>query len=326
MARIKYAQIGVGHAHANKISAYRQSDQFEVVAVAEPDEQLQQTAMKSKTYRDLKWISVDELLNSDVQVVGVETRVRDSLDTALKCVEAGKHIHLDKPGGESLKGFKQLVDTAASKHLVMQMGYMYRYNPAIVLLRDVLRRGWLGEPFEVHAVMSKKIDEPARNKLSRYAGGTMFELGCHLIDLVVGILGKPQDIHAFPRHSSAVNDSLKDNMLAVFEYEKSTATIRTSVNEVDGFERRQLVVCGSEGTFHIQPLDNPTARVTFSKRRGTYQAGYQDVTFDGYQRYVEDVKDLAKIVRHEKDDDFSYQHDLDVFESILRSSDLPTGQ
>ena len=187
----------------------------------------------------------------------------------------------------------------------MQMGYMYRYNPAIVLLRDVLRRGWLGEPFEVHAVMSKKIDEPARNKLSRYAGGTMFELGCHLIDLVVGILGKPQDIHAFPRHSSAVNDSLKDNMLAVFEYEKSTATIRTSVNEVDGFERRQLVVCGSEGTFHIQPLDNPTARVTFSKRRGTYQAGYQDVTFDGYQRYVEDVKDLAKIVRHEKDDDFS---------------------
>jgi predicted dehydrogenase len=326
MARIKYAQIGVGHAHANKISAYRQSDEFEIVAIAEPDEQLQQTAMKSKTYRDLKWISVDELLNSDVQVVGVETRVRDSLDTALKCVEAGKHIHLDKPGGESLKGFKQLVDTAASKHLVIQMGYMYRYNPAIVLLRDALRRGWLGEPFEVHAVMSKKIGNPARNNLSRYAGGTMFELGCHLIDLVIGILGKPQDIHAFPRHSSAVNDSLKDNMLAVFEYEKSTATIRTSVNEVDGFERRHLVVCGSEGTFHIQPLDNPTARVTFSKQRGKYQAGYQDVAFDGYQRYVEDVKDLAKIVRHEKDDDFSYQHDLDVFESILRASDLPTGQ
>ena len=44
----------------------------------------------------------------------------------------------------------------------MQLGYMYRYNPAIVLLRDLVRQGCLGEPFEVHAVMSKVVNAPSR--------------------------------------------------------------------------------------------------------------------------------------------------------------------
>lgn len=323
MAAIKYGQIGVGHAHANKISAYTKSDQFEVVGVAEPDEQLKQAAMKSPTYRDVKWVSVDELLNTkDLQVVGVETRIRDSLSTAQQCIDAGMHIHLDKPGGESLSGFQALIDSAASKHLFIQMGYMYRYNPAIVLLRQALKKGWLGDPFELHCVMSKKIGPSERLALCEYPGGTMFELGCHLIDLVVGLLGRPDDVHPFARHSSSIKDPLQDNMLSVFEYKNATATIRTSVNEVDGGSRRHLAICGSEGTFHIQPLDNPRARVTFSKNRGPYKRGYQDITFPKYHRYVDDVADFAKIVRHEKPPAFTYQHDLDVFESVMKASEL----
>ena len=148
----------------------------------------------------------------------------------------------------------------------------------------------------------------------------MFELGCHLIDLVVAILGVPQNVVAFPRHSSSINDRLNDNMLAVFEYERATATIRSSVNEVEGFARRHLVVCGSEGTMHIQPLDNPTARLALRTSRGDYQAGYQEIKLSRYRRYVDDASDLAKIVRHEKASDFSYEHDLAVQRSVLQAS------
>ena len=56
------------------------------------------------------------------------------------------HIHLDKPAGESLPQFKRILDEAAKKHLLVQMGYMYRYNPGVVMLRDFLKRGWLGDP------------------------------------------------------------------------------------------------------------------------------------------------------------------------------------
>jgi len=318
MAKIKYGQIGVGHAHASKISAYRQSPDYEVVGVVEPDPQLRERASSSSAYKGLKWMTREQLLNTPgLQVVGVETRVRDLLDTAEACISVGMHIHVDKPAGESLSQFKRLLDDAARKHLAVQMGYMYRYNPAVVLMRDLLRRGWLGEPFEVHTVMSKLVGASSRRALVEYRGGTMFELGCHITDLVIGVLGAPGKVHAFPRHSSRQDDELSDNMLAVLEYPRATATIRSSVNEVEGGARRHFVICGSEGTLHIQPLDNPSAKLALSKDRGKYQQGYQDVTFPKYTRYVDDAADLAKIVREEKDADFSYEHDYTVQKTVL---------
>lgn len=321
---IKYGQIGVGHAHASKFSVYQQSEDYEVVGIAEPNERLRQNAQKIETYRDVRWLSVEQLLNEPgLQVVGVETEVAELLDTAEQCIAAGKHIHLDKPAGTSLPQFRRLLDEAARQHLAVQMGYMYRYSPANVLLRQFLERGWLGEPFEVHTVMSKLMNAGDRKPLADFAGGTMFELGCHIIDLLVGLVGVPDAVHPFPRHSADIDDGLLDNMLAVFEYPRATATVRTSVTEVDGFARRHFVVCGTEGTFHIQPLDNPAAQVTLLRPRGKYQKGRQEVTFPKYSRYVGDAADLARIVRQEKDADFTYEHDYAVQRAVLLASGMP---
>ena len=82
-------------------------------------------------------------------LVAVETDVPDLLDAAEAVVEAGKHLHLEKPGGASLPRFRRLIDTATRKHLAVQLGYMYRYSPAIVFLRRALAEGWLGAPFEL---------------------------------------------------------------------------------------------------------------------------------------------------------------------------------
>ena len=324
MGRIKYGQIGVGHAHANKMTAYRQSPEFEVVGVVEPDAELKKRAQQSPAYRDLRWMTQEELLNvSGLQVVGVETRVRDLLDTAETCVNAGFHIHLDKPAGESLAQFKRILDIAAGKHLLVQMGYMYRYNPAVVMMRDLLRKGWLGEPFEVHTVMSKVIGATSRKGLLEYRGGTMFELGCHILDLTVGTLGAPEKASRFNQHVAEIDDGYLDNMLAVLTYPRAVASVKSSAVEVEGFARRHFVLCGTEGTIHIQPLDNPAARVAFSRPRGRFQQGYQEITFPKYVRYVDDVADMAKIIRGEKESDFSYDHDYAVQQTLLQVSGLP---
>lgn len=320
---IKIGQIGVGHAHASKLGVYRKSPDYEVVGIVEPDAGLRKRAENQAAYKGLKWMTQEQLLSTaGLQAVLVETRVRDLLKTAEACVTAGKHIHLDKPAGESLPHFKKVLDIAAQKKLLVQMGYMYRYNPAIVLLRDCLKKGWLGEPFEVHAVMSKAISPASRRRLAEYPGGSMFELGCHLIDLVVGILGKPKKVDAYPLHSSRLKDDLLDNMLAVYTCDRATATVKSSLLEIEGFARRHLVVCGTEGTFHIQPLDNPSAKVAFSQKRGKYQKGYQDIRFSKYSRYVDDAAEMAKIIRGEQDSRFPYLHDLAVQETVLRSCKL----
>ncbi|MGE0378062.1 MAG: Gfo/Idh/MocA family protein, partial [Planctomycetaceae bacterium] len=158
MSKIKYAQIGVGHPHASKMRVYRESSDYDVVGVAEPDVTLRSRAERDATYQGLDWLSVDDLLAvPGLQVVGVETELAETLDVAEKCLAAGKHIHVDKPAGTSLTQWKRILDEAARQHLAVQMGFMYRYNPAVVLMRDCLQKGWLGEPFELHAVMSKRI-------------------------------------------------------------------------------------------------------------------------------------------------------------------------
>ncbi len=325
--KIRIGQIGVAHAHASKLSVYRASDDYEVVGVVEPDAKLRQRAESQPLYQGLPWMTREQLLNvPGLQAVLVETQVRELLDNAEACVAAGKHVHIDKPAGESLPQFRKILDAAASQKLLVQMGYMYRYNPGIVMLRDFLKKGWLGEVFEVHTVMSKVVDPASRRDLAEYPGGIMFELGCHIIDLVVGVLGKPDRVSSFARHSGAIDDSLKDNMLAVFEYPKATATVKSSAVEVDGGDRRHFTVCGTEGTFHIQPLDNPSARFTLSEARGSYRKGYQEITFPKYVRYVDDAADMVRIIRGEKTTDFPYEHDLNVQTTLLQACGLTESQ
>jgi len=320
--RIKIGQIGVGHAHATKLSVYRESPDYEVVGIVEPDKELRERAAQQPAFRDLPWMTEEQLLNvPGLSAVLVETRVRDLLPTAQRCVAAGKHIGLDKPAGESLAQYRQLLDAAEKQKLLVQMGYMYRYSPAIIVLRQFLKDGWLGDIFELHTVMGKVSSDADRIEFAQYPGGIMFELGCHVIDLVIGVLGKPDKIHAFPRHSGKQNDGLLDNMLAVFEYPKATATVRSSCQEVNGGSRRHFVVVGTSGTFHIQPLDDtPTIRLTLDRDRGEYKRGTHDIALPKFTRYIADVADMARIVRGEKESDFSYDHDFTVQRTILQAS------
>lgn len=323
--RIKIGQIGVGHGHANKLAVYRQSADYEVVGIVEADPALRKRAESQAVYRGLRWMSQEQLLGTPgLQAVLIETRVADLLTAAETCVAAGKHIHLDKPPGDSLPRLRRILDAAAKQKLLVQMGYMYRYNPAVVLLRQFLARGWLGEVFEAHAVMSKVVADKERQALAQFPGGMMFELGCHILDLVIGVLGRPTEVTPFARHSSHRDDALMDNMLAVLTYPRALATVKSTALEVEGFDRRHLVVCGTEGTFHIQPLDDPSALVSLSRERGQYHKGAQKVTFPRYVRHVDDAADMARIIRGEKRSDFSPDHDLAVQETLLKACGRPS--
>src|SRR4029079_15209963 len=91
--RIKIGQIGVGHAHATKLQVYRDSPDYEVVGLVEPDKELRERAAMQPAFRDLPVMTEKELLATDgLAAVLVETHVRDLLATAGRCVAAGKHV------------------------------------------------------------------------------------------------------------------------------------------------------------------------------------------------------------------------------------------
>ncbi len=324
--RIRVGQIGTKHGHAaGKMEAIKKlSELFELVGVVEED-QVQRDKMQGSTaYADNTWMTVDELLNQPgLQLVFVETEIDQLLTMAEKCLSAGIHIHVDKPAGASLDQFRRVTKIAADKRRLIQLGYMFRSNSAFQFLYEAVKQGWLGEIFEIHGVISKKVGPNERAELARYRGGAMFELGCHLIDAVVSLLGKPQSVVPINRKTQPEFDQLNDNCLAVFQYAKATATIRSSLVEIDGTRRRQFVVCGTMGTIAIEPLEPPQLTLTLDQPRGQFRKGTQVVELPKMTgRYDAEMIGLAAAIRGESAVVYSLEHDLTVQECVLQASEM----
>ena len=321
---MKVGQIGTAHSHAaDKIGALRKLvEDFELVGVVEPDAARRAEAERNGAYSGVPWMTEEQLLAApDVKIIAVETGISDLVPTASRCIHAGKHIHLDKPGGDLLEPFKQLLHAADERKLCVQMGFMLRHNPAFQFLFKAVREGWLGQVFEIYTTMGKVSGDEARRKFAEFSGGGMFDLGGHLVDLVVAVMGQPMGMSVFTRRSRAPSDELADNQMAVFEYPQCMATVRISLMDVDGGKRRQFVVCGSEGTIEIRPMEPPQLQMALIKPREGYRPGFQTVTLPASSgRYDDQLKELARVARGEQPPSFGSAHDLIVQECLLKAS------
>ncbi|MEZ5362846.1 MAG: hypothetical protein R2748_11025 [Bryobacterales bacterium] len=101
----------------------------------------------------------------------------------------------------------------------MQMGYMWRDHPAMDGALQMARAGDLGRIYAVRATINKPLSAAERIPLARFRGGMMFEMGCHMIDRVVDVLGKPRKTTGVLRHDGPFDDGLADNTLAILEHD-----------------------------------------------------------------------------------------------------------
>ncbi|MFM2168644.1 MAG: putative oxidoreductase YhhX [Verrucomicrobiota bacterium] len=312
-ARLRIGQIGTEHAHAvGKMEAMRSlTDLWEVVSVTGP-----------KGYDGVKSMSVEELLAvPDLSAVAVETTIENSCAMARRCIDAGKHIHLDKPGALDHAEFKAMRLEAEKRTLTVQMGYMLRYNPAFELLFRAVNDGWLGQITEIDAAMGKLADPVTRGKIGALEGGGLFELGCHIIDATLTILGKPASVTPFSTPTS--DDGVKDNQMAVLSYPNATAIIRCNHADPFGGPRRRFNVTGTEGTMEILPLESGKVTLSLTKARGAYKKGTQTFQLDVPKgRYDAEFVDLAKVVRREKKLAWDAAHDIAVHETVLRAAGI----
>lgn len=320
--RIKVGQIGIGHNHAaEKMKALRRFPQlFEVVGVVEEDPEWREKRGDMDVYAGLPWMSEKQLLQTPgLQAVAVETDGHELIPAALRCIEAGMHIHLDKPGGESLPLFRKLLDEAERKSLTVQLGYMYRYNAAVRFAKQAVKDGLLGRIFAIDAAMSRYDGAEYRKWLSGFHGGGMYIFAGHLIDLIVAMLGEPEKITPFPRCTQP--DGVVDNGLAVMEYSHGcTATVRTAVTEVEGYGRRNVIICGDKGTLVIQPLEPPEAKLALLEARDGWVKGCQEVPLPPPEgRYDEHMKEFAAIVRGEMENPYPLSHEWIVQKCLLEA-------
>lgn len=324
VSKIRIGQIGTLHAHASgKIQTIRALPEvYELVGVVEDDPARRRKIAKNSAYAGVTWMTEEQLFETrGLQVVAVETEVSRLVPTALRCIAAGMHIHLDKPGGDSFPEYKHLLENAESLGRIVQMGYMLRYNIAFQFMYRAVREGWLGEIMEIDCMMGKLADNETRDAIGRFPGGGMFELGGHVIDSVLHMLGKPKSVTAYAHQTQ--RDGVADNQLAVLDFEQAIATVRINHRDPFGGPRRRFQISGDKGSIEIQQLESGDLALYLDESRGGYATGAQRLSLGKEGRYVGEFRDLAKAIRGEKQLDWSYEHDLTTQETLLLASGMP---
>jgi len=322
MKKIKIGQIGIGHNHgAEKMRAVRKFPElFDVVGWCEEDEEWVKKRENLDIYQGIPRLSREELLDSCEAMV-VETDVWRMMEAARECVDRGIHMHLDKPAGEDFAEYAAIMNAAKASGTVVQLGYMYRYNPAVLYILDKVRSGKVGEVLMIHAEMNTEHPADFRKWLEHYKGGDMYIFGSHLIDLVYLLQGAPLEIHSFLDKTHFDGNDSYDSTLAVLQYPKAASTVRVTSFEANGYGRRQLVVVCEGGSFEIKPFENPT-KLYFTPR-GTgnaysYAATEIEVpTLSG--RYDTQISDLAAFIRGKKKNPFDWDYELRMHELVLRA-------
>lgn len=331
MKKLRIVQIGWLHDHAlPTLTALKQlSDQFDLLGLVPYDPGFENAP---GLFRTVPTLTLDEVLAmDDLDGVIIETEENSSTAVATLFAKKGVAVHLDKPGAQDEAAFETMIDTFKRTGAALQMGYMYRFNPVVRQLIADCQAHKYGQVFSVEAQMSVRHPDEKRQWLARFRGGMTFFLGCHLIDLILQIKGLPERIIPLNKCTGINGCTAEDYGFAVLEYPDGVSFIKTTATEVNGFERRQLVISAEKGTFEVKPLEKHNyawdSALNTTGLRQTLWAEGQNPWYDAsaytecppYDRYVPMMREFYEIALGEKDNPYSLDYELSLFKTILRA-------
>ena len=327
MRRIRIAQIGINeYSHGRDIFHTLEAlpEEFEIVGYALVEDEREKFSHLLSVFDGYRELDLQELLDDPtIDAVTVETEEIHLTKYAHLAAEHGKHIHMEKPGGTDLAAFLRMTDCAEKGGTTLHLGYMYRYNPAVIEAVERVRRGELGEIVSVEANMDCHHKKEVRDWLRAFDGGVTFFLGCHLIDLVLLLQGEPRGILPLNKCSGIEGARGEDFGMAVLEYPRGYSVIKACTLEYGGYMRRRLTVTGTKGSIELAPLEALTDGGYDTGVR--YVAETDDWYADGersrsrpYGRYDAMMRAFAEMVRGSRSNPYTYEYERVLYKTILR--------
>lgn len=320
--KVRAAMVGAGHGHAaSKVQALTQMPEYEFAGVCRPD--ADEPLSSAERFTGVRWLELSDVLNDPrIEMVAVEGAdpVRN-LEYAWRCARAGKFVHLDKPPGADYAGLRDLLAEASRHGTYVQLGYQWRYHPAMFAAREAARNGWLGSVYRFRASIDKPVSLEERRLLARYKGGMMFSEGCHLIDQATAVLGAPANVTGYLRHHAPIEDGLVDNALVVLEYPSALAEISMAGFDPHGNEHRAVEIRGTNGRALVQPFSPVRLEISLAEAAGPYTSGSQVVEPSepsGYP-YRADFLELFAVMRDGAKPRFDAAHDLMTHRVLLEA-------
>ncbi|MDP8223878.1 MAG: Gfo/Idh/MocA family oxidoreductase [Candidatus Lernaella stagnicola] len=255
--------------------------------------------------------SIDEVLaDADTDAVMLALPPVLHHDTALRALEAGKHLFVEKPLALSVEEAAEVVDAAVRARRQLMVGLVYRFNPMIDRILDVIDAGWLGE---ITRVYSRRTNLNLREKNSNI----IWMLAPHDVSILRHWFGHT------PRVESVTAQRIEH------EDFEDQAQVRLTVGGVradlymswlDPVKTRRIVVIGTQGLLVYDETHSATAIKLY---RNPTPGRELDYPIDQLEMMVRGLGAPFTAVHGDQTPIEPLAHEVQHFLSCLRTGNAP---
>lgn len=191
---MQIAVVGLGYWGPNLVRAASELEDTAVAMLCDQNaERLAQLGRRFPAARLTQ--SFDEVLeNEEIDAVILATPIPTHYPMAKRCLEAGKHVFVEKPLAETAAQCGELMEIAADRGLLLMPGHTFLYSPPVVKIGEILRAGDLGELFFVTSTRVNLGIHQSDSSVIR-------DLAPHDFSILHYWLGAPQFVRAIARDS-----------------------------------------------------------------------------------------------------------------------------
>lgn len=234
----KIVLVGVGRFGKNHLRVLKELEKDGLCALYGVVDKNIEILRKLRKNYDVKTTSdLTEFLNNDVDAVDIVTPADIHFELCKKSLSAGKHVFVEKPLTTSYSKAKELIQLAAEKNRILMAGHIFRYNPAVKKIKELIKLGELGKIYYMFGhYMGFK--DPRREV------GALFNFAVHHIDIYDYLLEETPEEVVCNVDYFLERKHLEDLAVLILKYKSGTVGIIESGWLPPG-RYRDLTIVGS---------------------------------------------------------------------------------
>ncbi|MFO8108935.1 MAG: UDP-N-acetylglucosamine 3-dehydrogenase [Thermoplasmata archaeon] len=256
---MKVGVVGVGMMGQHHARVYSElSDLHEIELIGVVDTDIGQAKNIAKKYNTKAYESYKKFVENDLDAVSIAVPTSLHKEIALEFIDKGVNVLIEKPIADSIENAEEIIQAAKKNDVVVSVGHIERYNPAVLKLKEVIEDGVLGD---VISISAKRVGPMA---IRIRDVGIIIDLAVHDIDVISYLLdGKVKAVNANAGNVKHPAE-MEDHALIMLQFpEGKTGIIET--NWLTPHKTRKLNVVGTKG---IANMDYINQSLVLSDRKG----------------------------------------------------------
>ncbi len=214
--------------------------------------------------------SLSDLLDHGVDAVTVTTPPATRRALVLEAVAAGVHVLADKPFAPTAEGGAELAAAADAAGVLLSVFHNRRWDADVRTLSSVLSSGALGDLWRVHSRFD--LDDPATLEAGP-DGGLLRDLGSHVVDQLVWLLGPVRAVTAHLDHVELPEGRTDAGFVVDLEHTSGVWSSAES-SKLNRLDVRELRAYGSRGSYRFSGVDVQAQAIFAGRRPAEDPAGW----------------------------------------------------